>query len=697
MEVCQTLLIIVLLASKGSLAIVPRTSPPWGSMGNMQEYELLELEKINERLLEWPGRYPDLIRLTTAQEAYGLPQAGGPRDCPFDDGDGCKNYIVTIQDYVAHPELSESSQRLPEVLWSGEVHGDERVGPTAVLEAAQLLLDATTCESLPRVERRPKQVMYDTKVDEVWKNELSEAYLCRQMLEDRYGVNAEHRQWLARLVSTRRIVIVPTANALGYSNDERKENGIDPNRDFPYQIKNSSDCMKSIAARTLNEVFRDHLFQLALTFHCCKNSISYEWGAPKWGESPSPDDTAQAQIAELYSLYAGSWPGMEPYEVGKMNSIVYPVKGGMEDWAYAGSWDTKRVIQCQPTINGEYPADKTSYNNSTLRVFNTLIETGFREGEYGTSLNVTSKDLLGTGSVPTNMRLALMSLELVEPYVQVTQINDMRLEDDIVPLMERSGRTCQTNRVVSVPLKSNRASVNWVVGGSLEISNVQLWYGKWGDVPTSVLNCTVQPTKADIETHMMAATMNSATSGSGKFSRNGPCTVFSGSIDLSDFSEDDSLVVIASARVDESWSTQPKHYKPKVLPQAHVVNARTNPDWYHEIPGSIVQGRLYFFSIPVTLQLVREYDGQPLSKTIEQTWRFSNQTAPPATSSNQTGALVVLILVAMLAGFALQKWHARRSLNSSHQQGLQPVYRDDIEDEFDDGVEMRRYTDKPVT
>lgn len=28
-----------------------------------------------------------------------------------------------------------------------------------------------------------------------------------------------------------------------------------------------------------------------------------------------------------------------PYIVGDMSSTVYPVNGGMEDWAYAAGWD----------------------------------------------------------------------------------------------------------------------------------------------------------------------------------------------------------------------------------------------------------------------------------------------------------------------------------------------------------------------
>jgi hypothetical protein len=211
---------------------------------NIRQYTLWSAELITQTLKEWAHHYPDLVRVTTSQEAFGLPAAGTHDDCPFDaEVEGCLNYIITIQDFLAHPEGSNSSNHLPEVLWSGEVHGDERVGPTATLEAAQILLEATTCEALPR------RILKDTQD---WENEIANAKQCRDNLFD-YGIQDADRQWLARLVTTRRIVIVPTANALGYYRNVREEDGVDPNRDFPYDLTDSSLCMQSIAARTLNE------------------------------------------------------------------------------------------------------------------------------------------------------------------------------------------------------------------------------------------------------------------------------------------------------------------------------------------------------------------------------------------------------------------------------------------------------------
>jgi hypothetical protein len=83
----------------------------------IQTYALWEPSLVSQKMKEWPKLYPEFMRVTTSQDAYGLPRAGTSKDCPYDEGgDGCLNYIATIQDYSIHPEGSESSKRLPEIL-----------------------------------------------------------------------------------------------------------------------------------------------------------------------------------------------------------------------------------------------------------------------------------------------------------------------------------------------------------------------------------------------------------------------------------------------------------------------------------------------------------------------------------------------------------------------------------------------------
>ena len=47
----------------------------------------------------------------------------------------------------------------------------------------------------------------------------------------------------------------------------------------------------------------------------------------------SPDDNANREIAAQLRTFAGTCKGdSKLYPVGRINTIIYPVDGGMEDW-----------------------------------------------------------------------------------------------------------------------------------------------------------------------------------------------------------------------------------------------------------------------------------------------------------------------------------------------------------------------------
>ena len=53
----------------------------------------------------------------------------------------------------------------------------------------------------------------------------------------------------------------------------------DINRDFPYLIENHN-CMETIGARVVNELFLKHIFSLSLSFHGGTESLTYPYGTP---------------------------------------------------------------------------------------------------------------------------------------------------------------------------------------------------------------------------------------------------------------------------------------------------------------------------------------------------------------------------------------------------------------------------------
>jgi hypothetical protein len=252
----------------------------------------------------------------------------------------------------------------------------------------------------------------------------------------------------------------------------------------------------------------------------------------------------------------------------------------------------------------------------------------------GTSQDLLERDSAGTGYVSRNVRLSLLSAELVEPYAAVTGVNELSLEDDLVPLADRSGRSCRKAGAVSVPAGSRKVVVQWSVGGALTVNDTRVWVARWADVPADKLDCLSQPDRKDVESLFLSGTPISSTQGTGRFHPGDVAQApFSASLDISEFSAGDELVVIASARADQNWVSGARGDKvrPVVAPQSHVVNARTNASWHYENDdGKVVQGRLDWFSSPLTIVLREDGDksGDPVAAELSS--RYGNLTSPAA-------------------------------------------------------------------
>ena len=313
-------------------------------LGSYKTYKYWTYGKMVAAMKKLERDHPDLVELFSAQDRWGLPNPGS---CEKEGGGGsapCEVWVLRLTNEKTLPEPAR-----PEVFFSGALHGNERVGPNAVMELALLFAQHYVQGSNP---------------------------------------------WVTRLLNTRSLLMTPMTNAYGYHHNRREEQGIDPNRDFPYEQK-PSECMATVAARAVNELWREHLVQLAITFHAGMSCISYEWGSfnhyAKPADRISPDDTAQVALGAAMSTYAGRFKqaGMHaarPYPHKRINDVVYPVHGGMEDWAYAASWENavtrpKPIGTCTGTSgpHGRYPTAKTQYAPSMIRIFNFLVETSDRK------------------------------------------------------------------------------------------------------------------------------------------------------------------------------------------------------------------------------------------------------------------------------------------------------------------------------
>jgi hypothetical protein len=223
------------------------------------------------------------IKIDSSQNRYNLPSGG---DC---SGKPCKNLIVFMTDFE-----SMSVDR-PQIYISGLLHGDEVIGATTLTELA--------------------------------------LYFCESKNKD---------PWVNEIMKSRYFVFTPFTNSYGFANGLRNDfilkndntnSTADPNKDFPYFSLDSETtdlCMQTISARTVNEIFREHLFIKALSFRAGLNTIGFPWGnlihRNFQSSTHCPDCSAAIKISMLLQRYSSSYVnqqlGIADYSISDITQTV---------------------------------------------------------------------------------------------------------------------------------------------------------------------------------------------------------------------------------------------------------------------------------------------------------------------------------------------------------------------------------------
>lgn len=306
--------------------------------------------------------------------------------------------------------------------------------------------------------------------------------------------------------------------------------------------------------------------------------------------------------------------------------------------------------------------------------------------------------------------------------MSVLGANDLFLTDDVIPLNQRGDGSCQRTKAIMVPKNIDEVVIYWTVGGAMTVDDTSVWYGNWDDLPsTSSVDCLAQPTTEEIQDSFQQGIPTTPVNGTGRFSKAGSIPrgvppemgsiptlgpVFSARIDVSKYHPRDKIAVVAAARVDQSWINEPDNTAPKISPQSHIVNARTNPTWKHESAGKIVEGRLDWYSIPLTI-VIGDYEDSigmqsgRLVGTVELSNRFGHTTGASSQSgitpkrfpSNQDASvgwkhMVVLLITLTIASVACVLW-IRRRRHIVHERIINELYEE--EDEF---AGIKPYSDR---
>lgn len=501
-----------------------------GILADAKRFTHLNYAQLHFKIKTLSQKYPNLLRVYSAQDRFSLPHVGNCSEIVGKQNSKpkpklCTTYVVELTNFDTLP----SDPTRPEWLVSGELHGDEVVGPISVLAFIQYMLS-------------------------------------------NYNTNS----FAQRMIDTRLTVLVPTTNAIGYFKNERYEiqkvSGrseplmLDPNRDFAFNQK-PEKCMRTVAARVLNELFLKHLFRVAVTFHGGSNAIGYEWGDYSHCKGskckPAPDTYIMHALAERMSNNAGpAGPFEEAYPFGDMGKLVYAVNGGMEDWAYGASWDDAALV-CRPETLGGYPRRKTKIDASTKRCITYLVETSFFKKPSVRSLGSTEdmeiKGAKGDGHVPRNVRLLFSVIDSLEPYI----------------IFKNS-----FSRTYSVP------SVSWQVSGAFHVDATAV---QW-------------------------STFNGGSFGMSKVDRGnagistagGVGNTFGSVLPIEDVvSKSEPVYYRIAAIVDRNLSIQPEGSDPDLPPQGHLMGSRASWKWKFSVGDKRIQGRRIYFSETVMVRMVR--------------------------------------------------------------------------------------------
>ena len=173
---------------------------------------------------------------------------------------------------------------------------------------------------------------------------------------------------------------------------------------------------------------------------------------------PSPDDDTFASIGEIMKQKAGSIDfgkkdssqfNIDEYLLGDMSSTVNPVRGGLEDWAYAAAWDQEpnaTVAKCSPKTYPLESSIKMSFEDQkSIRAMIYLIEMDYHKkppewtlggrslfdnvitGIYNRECQYSN---CPDGHINRNIRMTFSMLEAISPWIEVLGYSNINNEED---------------------------------------------------------------------------------------------------------------------------------------------------------------------------------------------------------------------------------------------------------------------------
>ena len=348
----------------------------WGSYDSWV-YKDNSYTEILELLYDLKNKFPDLIKIESVHSKYGVPHQSGK----WGDID-CVIIMATITDNSVH------NDHKPQVLLSGAVHGNERLGPNIVAYFAEYLLH-----------------------------------------------NYQRNSFVKKLLQEREIIITPFFNAQGYHYNKRTETTdtgeeIDINRDFPYNRDEGDFAwFSSAGARATLKIFQNNLIVGCVTYHAGAEEIGFPWGSfnhvkdTKYNAATESPDMYMFKGITEEMVTQSSTSNHDDYPADELTNGIYACGGSLDDWAYGSSWDKthdSKTAYWDPQSYLPYNNNEYFTNTDHLRTALILIEASSNKQppneEYGNKINVFCTNWDSEGWINRNIRLLLAYVDLLQPY-----------------------------------------------------------------------------------------------------------------------------------------------------------------------------------------------------------------------------------------------------------------------------------------
>lgn len=280
--------------------------------------------------------------------------------------------------------------------------------------------------------------------------------------------------------------------------------------------------------------------------------------------------------------------------MGSTNEVVYPVKGGMEEWGYAASWFNRynKVPTVPSMCRNEVPVVITEGSNRCL-VF--LVETETKKKPPKATLGNNENVFLVSNKtrdfwIPVLMRQITVVLDVLRPYSMIVGVSSEKVRWNVGGCFEVDETFVMVFRYSEAfhRLAANqKSSVNSDLTDSEYDSLLRLVETEKPLLVTSVLKGVSPYRQTPKESYFPGVPENQL--------------IFESSIELGNVDAGENVVIIAVSRVDKFMTRVPENENPIIPPQSLFVSLRTNASWImrNEKSGRELRGREKVLSRPV--------------------------------------------------------------------------------------------------